>query len=61
MQELNSVSQHIQHLFGGENQEKIDRLQQFKQRFYQRFGKHIQASKECLANQLERGALKLRA
>lgn len=57
LQELGSVSQHIQHLFGGENPAKINRLTKLKQRL----SKHFMASRECLAKQLERGAVKLRA
>lgn len=60
-QELEAISQHIQQLFGTESSTKIGLLKKFKRRIYQRFGKQISASKECLAKQLERGATKLRA
>lgn len=60
-QELESVSRHIQQLFGAENATKAGLLEKLKRRIYQHFGKQITASKECLAKQLERGAIKLRA
>lgn len=60
-QELESVSRHIQLLFGAEKAAKSGLLGKLKRRIYQRFGKQITASKECLAKQLERGASKLRA
>ncbi|MCQ9121362.1 hypothetical protein BKG95_10755 [Rodentibacter pneumotropicus] len=60
-QELEAISRHIQQLFGTEKATKAGLLAKFKRRIYQRFGKQISASKECLAKQLERGAIKLRA
>ncbi|OOF89141.1 hypothetical protein BKG94_04160 [Rodentibacter ratti] len=60
-QELEAVSRHIQQLFGAEKATKPGLLAKFKRHIYQRFGKQITASKECLAKQLERGAIKLRA
>ncbi|OOF84212.1 hypothetical protein BKG92_00660 [Rodentibacter ratti] len=60
-QELEAVSRHIQQLFGAEKATKLGLLAKFKRHIYQRFGKQITASKECLAKQLERGASKLRA
>ncbi|WP_179108116.1 hypothetical protein [Rodentibacter pneumotropicus] len=48
-------------MFGAEKATKAGLLEKFKRRIYQRFGKQITASKECLAKQLKRSATKLRA
>ena len=61
LQELNSVNEHIQKLFNCDNNEKSNRLSKLKEHINNRFSKQILSAKECLARQLERATIKLRA
>ena len=61
LQELNSINEHIQKLFNCDNNEKSNRLSKLKEHFNNRFSKQILSAKECLARQLERATIKLRA
>lgn len=61
LQELNSVNEHIQKLFNCDNNKKSRLLSTLKESLHKRFGKQILAAKECLARQLERATIKLRA